>query len=140
MKFLKAVIRCILQEYFPFKNPAVLFWQLLSTLVVSFKICVTLAVLEQSVEKGKQNSFFNIKNDISFSMNLGNEDKNNCILLLCFSYVHFLFCFCGFWRSLTLLLFLSLLMATFVLGKVKNVFTTADAKLEFILDVMFRQM
>lgn len=41
----------ITQEYFPFKNPAALFWQLLSSLVVSFKIYVTLAVLGQSEEK-----------------------------------------------------------------------------------------
>lgn len=48
----------ITQECFPFKNPAALFWQLLSSLVVSFKIYVTLAVLEQSLEKVNKVVFF----------------------------------------------------------------------------------
>lgn len=61
----------ITQEYFPFKNPAVLFWQLPSTPVVSFKICY-LGSTWTVCGKGKQNSLkkFKHKNGTYFNMNL----------------------------------------------------------------------
>lgn len=69
---LKAVARCTShQEDFLFKDPAVLFWQLPGTPVVSLK-SVTLAVLEQAVcGKGKQNSsnFLNTKMAFISNMN-----------------------------------------------------------------------
>lgn len=83
----------ITQEYFPFKNPAALFWQLLSSLVVSFKICVTLAVLEQSVEKVNNVVFSPKHTKMTFFYNV---DLEATIMLFVTLVYPLLSCFCIF--------------------------------------------
>lgn len=85
----------ITQEYFPFKNPAALFWQLLSSLVVSFKICVTLAVLEQSVEKVNKVVFFPKHTKMTFFLNVDLENEDEATIRLFVTLVYpLLSCFC----------------------------------------------
>lgn len=87
----------ITQEYFPFKNPAALFWQLLSSLLVSFKICVTLAVLEQSVEKVNKVVFSPKHTKMTFLKNVDLENEDEAIIMLFVTLVYpLLCCFCIF--------------------------------------------
>lgn len=89
----------ITQEYFPFKNPAALFWQLLSSLVVSFKICVTLAVFEQSVEKVNKVVFFSQHTKMTFFKNVDLENEDEATIMLFVTLVYPLLFLCIFVSS-----------------------------------------